>query len=75
MQLLVITVSILTLALAAVSIVDLVRRGPGAVAMAGWILLIVIVPFVGSIVYWLARPASSADAEQAYRAQQDQRRV
>jgi hypothetical protein len=40
------------------SVYDVVRRHLGAGRTAGWILLIVLLPFAGSLLYWgLRRPA------------------
>jgi uncharacterized membrane protein YhaH (DUF805 family) len=68
-------VSLIAIAVAVTSIVDVVRRRPSAMAMLGWICLIVILPFIGSIIYWATRPASSREVEQAYLAERDKTRV
>jgi uncharacterized membrane protein YhaH (DUF805 family) len=67
-------VSFIAIAIAVTSIVDVVRRRPSGVAMVGWICLIVILPFIGSIIYWATRPTSRREVEQAYLAQRDERR-
>ena len=63
--------SVIALALAVMSIIDVVKRRPSGWAMAGWIALIVVLPFIGSIVYWAVRPTSRDEVEQAYLAQSD----
>jgi hypothetical protein len=57
-----------------VSIVDIVRRRPGRAQTAGWILLVVLVPILGSFVYWLMRPPTRDEVEETVGAQADLRR-
>jgi hypothetical protein len=64
-------VSVIALALAVISIVDIVKRRPSGWATAGWIAVVLVLPFVGSIVYWAVRPTSRREVEQAYLAQTD----
>jgi hypothetical protein len=47
------------------TIVDIVRRHLGAGASAGWILLVVLLPIIGSIVYWAMRKPSQEEIDQA----------
>jgi hypothetical protein len=47
------------------TIVDIVRRHLGAKATAGWILLVVLLPIIGSIVYWAMRKPSQEEIDQA----------
>ena len=56
---------------------DIFRRNDlSGVAKAGWILLIFIVPFVGALIYVIARPKMTAqDKEMMEQAQEAQRRV
>ena len=56
------------------SVVDIVRRRYSGWTTAGWLALIVIVPFVGSIIYWVVRKPTREDAEQQYLAEADRRR-
>jgi hypothetical protein len=48
------------------------RRYPGPTA-AGWIALVVILPFVGSAIYWFTRKPTTDEAEQQYLAEADRR--
>jgi uncharacterized membrane protein YbhN (UPF0104 family) len=66
-------VGFLALVLAVVTIVDLVRHDHSGWATVGWIVLIVILPFIGSLAYWVARPASKREVEQAYLAEAEYR--
>jgi Short C-terminal domain/Phospholipase_D-nuclease N-terminal len=56
---------------------DIFRRNDlSGWAKGGWILLIFIVPFIGALIYLIARPKMTAqDKEMIDRAQEAQRRV
>jgi len=56
------------------SIVDIVRQHYSGWTTAAWLALIVILPIIGSIIYWFARTPTSEDAEQQYLAEADRRR-
>jgi hypothetical protein len=47
------------------TIVDIVRRHLGAKATSGWILLVVLLPIIGSIVYWAMRKPSQEEIDRA----------
>ena len=52
------------------------RRDLSGAAKAGWIILIFIVPFLGAIIYLIARPKMTAqDKEDMERMQEAERRV
>jgi uncharacterized protein (DUF58 family) len=44
-----------------ISIFDIVRRHLGAGRTAAWILLVVLLPFLGSLLYWVLRPAADEE--------------
>ena len=56
------------------SVIDIVRRHYKGLTTAAWLALIVILPIVGSIIYWFARKPTREDAEEQYLAQADRRR-
>jgi uncharacterized protein (DUF58 family) len=56
------------------TIVDIVRRRYSTGATIGWIALILVLPFIGAIIYWLVRKPTAQEVEQAYLAEQDFRR-
>jgi hypothetical protein len=56
------------------AVFDVVRRGEGGVKVAGILVLILIVPILGPILYFAFRPPPRVSAEDAYLAQADQRR-
>ena len=55
------------------TIVDIVRRHLGAKATTAWILVVIIVPVIGSIIYWAMRKDSPDEVEQAYAAEAERR--
>ena len=56
------------------SVVDIFRRRYSAWTTIGWIALIVILPFLGSVIYWGVRKPTRSETEQEYLAQADLRR-
>jgi hypothetical protein len=64
----------LVIVLAALTLIDLFKRGQGAWYLALWTLLIVLLPVIGALAYWIARRPTAKDAEAAYLAQADRRR-
>ena len=55
------------------SVVDIIRQHYPGWTTAGWIALIVILPFAGTLIYWFARKPTSEEAEQSYLAEADRR--
>ena len=47
------------------TIVDLFRHHQSGAATAGWLALIVLVPFIGAVVYWAKKKPSGDEVEQA----------
>jgi O-antigen ligase len=71
------TLATLALILAVFSIVDIVRRRLGTGPTVAWVLLVVILPFVGSVVYWALRKPEPEDVQRiadAERAREDEAR-
>jgi hypothetical protein len=58
-----IAISILVLIIWAISVYDIVRRHLGAGRTAAWLLIVIILPFLGSLVYWAMRPATSDELD------------
>ena len=56
------------------TIVDIVRQHYPGATTAGWLLLVTILPVVGSIIYGFARKPTGRDAEQQHLAVSDRRR-
>jgi hypothetical protein len=65
----------LVIILDVITIVDIVRRHYGGGTTAGWIVLVVILPFVGPLIYWVTRKPPPEAAEQIYRGDAERRRT
>jgi Phospholipase_D-nuclease N-terminal len=66
MTLLWITIGILLLIVWAVTAVDIFRRHLGPGKTAAWLLLALIVPLVGAVLYWALRRPSRAEVQAQY---------
>ena len=56
------------------SIIDIVRHRYPTWTAIGWLALILLLPFLGSVIYWLVRKPTQAEVEGAYLAEADFRR-
>lgn len=56
------------------SLVDVFRRGYSGWTMAGWIALIIVLPLLGSVIYWSLRKPTPAEVEAQTLAEADLRR-
>jgi hypothetical protein len=65
------TIGAILLVVWVVSIIDIVRRQLGAKRTTAWLLLVLILPFVGAVIYWVQREDSPDEAERVYAAQRD----
>jgi hypothetical protein len=52
----------------AIGIVDIVRRDMGAGVKAAWIILVLVLPLVGTLLYFLLRKPSEEEIRQSYAA-------
>ena len=57
----------------ALGIVDIVRRDMPGSHKAGWILIVLILPLVGTITYFLLRKPSEAETRRAMQARAERR--
>ena len=73
MSFLVWIVSVVVVIIWAISIADIIRRRMGAAHTAGWILLVVLLPVLGSLVYWAMRKPTAAELEATVGARADLR--
>jgi cbb3-type cytochrome oxidase subunit 3 len=70
---------LILLAVWVISVADIVRSHLGRGQTAAWLLIVLLLPFVGSVLYWaLRRPSAEevqyrADSEQALRESARQR--
>jgi hypothetical protein len=54
--------------------VDIFRQHYSTGTTIGWLALMVVLPFIGSAIYWAMRKPTSAETEQEYLAETDMRR-
>ena len=72
-----ITIAVTLVIVWVITIFDILRRHLGAKQTVAWVLLVLILPFVGAIAYWATRKPepgeadyfASADAQRRYEAQ------
>jgi Phospholipase_D-nuclease N-terminal len=57
-----------------ISIVDVFRRHYSGAATVGWLALIVVLPFIGALIYWGMRKPTTDEVEQAYLGEAELRR-
>ena len=74
MSVLWITVFCLVALVWVLSVVDIVRRHYSGSTTVACIALVLVLPIVGSIIYWLVRKPRHEEAEQQYFAEADRRR-
>jgi uncharacterized membrane protein len=76
MEVLWIIVGTLVAIMVAISLIDLVRtrQWRSAAAVFAWALIIVLLPFIGSIAYWIRRTPSQDEIERQRLAEEDVRR-
>ena len=53
------------------TIVDIVRRHYSTAKTITWIAVILLLPFIGAIIYWVVRKPTAAEVEAAYLAERD----
>jgi hypothetical protein len=66
-------IGIVVVLIVVLTIVDIVRRHLGAGATTAWILIVIIVPIIGSIIYWAMRKDSPDEVDQAYAVEAERR--
>jgi hypothetical protein len=57
----------------ALTITDIVRRHLGAQRTAAWLLIVIILPFAGSLLYWIMRKPEPGELERTAGAQRSLR--
>jgi hypothetical protein len=58
-----ITLAIALLIVWTLSVVDIVRRQMGLQRTAAWLLLVVLLPFIGSVIYWWQRKPTAEEIQ------------
>jgi hypothetical protein len=57
------TIGVLILIVWAITIFDIFRRHLGGKQTTLWLVLVIILPFIGSLIYWATRKESAEDVE------------
>jgi hypothetical protein len=65
----------LVIVLDVITIIDVIRRHLGGWPTVGWIVLVIALPFVGPLIYWVTRKPPPEAAEQIYSADAERRRT
>jgi hypothetical protein len=66
-------VGVIVFLIVVLTIVDVVRQHRGAGFTTAWILIVILVPLIGSIIYWVMRKPSADEVELSYEADADRR--
>jgi type VI protein secretion system component VasK len=69
-----IALGVLLLVVVVITLTDIVRRGGPIWGAIGWAVLVVVLPFLGSIIYWALRKPEAAELERERMVQEDLRR-
>ena len=70
-----IIVACMLIAVVVLTIVDIVKRHLSTGATVGWSALVILLPFVGAVIYWVVRKPDAVDPEEVYLLEAEQRRV
>jgi type VI protein secretion system component VasK len=54
-----------------ITLIDLFRRHLGAGPTAGWLIIVILLPFIGALAYWIVRKPSSDEVEHSMQVQRD----
>jgi hypothetical protein len=67
------TIGIAVVIVWVITVYDIVRRHLGAKQTSAWLLIVVLLPFVGALIYWVMRQPEPGDAEHAAAVDRDRR--
>jgi Phospholipase_D-nuclease N-terminal len=67
-------VSVVVVIVWVISIADIIRRRMDAAHTAGWLLIVVLLPILGSLVYWALRRPTDSELDETLGARADLRR-
>lgn len=56
-----------------ITLIDLFRRHLGAGPTAAWLILVIVLPFVGALIYWIVRKPSTEEVEHSMEVHRDMR--
>ena len=67
------TISLAALVIWLITVVDLFRRHPDRKHFFAWLIIVLVLPFVGALLYWTLRKPSQAELDQQVAAQAEMR--
>ena len=67
------TIAVAVVIVWAITVVDLVRRHLGAKRTTAWLLIVIILPFVGAVLYWALRKPEPGELERSADGERDRR--
>jgi len=56
-------IAILVAVIWVITLIDLFRRRLGAGPTIGWLVLVIVLPFVGALIYWIVRKPSTEEVQ------------
>jgi hypothetical protein len=56
-----------------ITVFDVIRRHLGAKRTSAWLLIVLLMPFVGALAYWVLRKPEPGDAERVAAVERDRR--
>jgi hypothetical protein len=68
-----VTIGVALVIIWVITVVDIIRRHLGAKRTSAWLLIVVLLPFVGALAYWVLRKPEPGDAARVAAAQRDSR--
>jgi Phospholipase_D-nuclease N-terminal len=68
-----VTIAVALVIIWGITVVDIIRRHLGAKRTSAWLLIVLLLPFVGAFAYWLLRKPEPGDAARVAAAQRDRR--
>jgi hypothetical protein len=68
-----VTIGVALVIIWVITVVDIIRRHLGAKRTSAWLLVVVLLPFVGALAYWVIRKPEPGDAERAAAVDRDRR--
>jgi hypothetical protein len=68
-----ITIGVALVIIWGITVFDIFRRHLGTKQTSAWLLIVVLLPFVGALAYWVLRKPEPGDAERAAAVERDRR--
>jgi hypothetical protein len=68
-----VTIAVALVIIWVITVVDIIRRHLGTKRTSAWLLIVVLLPFVGALAYWVMRKPEPGEAARLAAAQRDSR--